>query len=255
MPNQKKFRLRLKIQFNWKIALCILLMFLVLIRLGFWQLDRAEKKRQIQNDRDARRIAIPVSIQSLNLDDINTFKHMKVTLNGSYDNAKSIWVSNQIFQGRPGYEVITVFKLHSSDQIVLVSRGWISADYDSQQLPAIESVTGTQQLVAEIHVPSAKSFFLSQKIEAPLTWPLRLHHFEISGISQLLDSPVLPFVARLDQNNPGVLERHWRVTRLQPENSTSYAIQWFGMALILIVIVIVKTTNILNIIHSNKSTR
>ncbi len=245
----------MQIYFKWNIALCVLLLFLILINLGFWQLDRAEQKRQIQNDRDARRLAIPVSIESLNLDDINTLKHMKVTLSGRFDNAKSILISNQMFQGRPGYEVITLFKLHSSNQIVLVSRGWIAADNASRNLPTIEPVTGTQHLMAEIHVPSSQSFFLSQKIEQAVAWPLRLHHFDMNGISQLFDSPVLPFVARLDQNNAGVLERHWRVTRLQATNSTSYAIQWFAMALILLVITIVKSTNILKIIQSKKSTR
>lgn len=251
MLNQKASRIRLQFKFNWRIALCFLFLFPVLIRLGFWQLDRAEQKRQIQNDRDAWLLAKPVSVENLPLDDNNALKYIKVKLVGSYDNEKSFLVSNQMFQNRPGYEVISVFKLHTSDQIVLVSRGWIAADFGNSQLPAIKPVIRTQLLIGEIHLPSSHSFFLPQKIKQPLNWPLRLHHFDINNIKSLFDKPVLPFVVRLEKNSPGVLERHWRVTRLKPENSTSYAIQWFGMALILLVITIIKSSNILEIIRSN----
>lgn len=77
-------------------------------------MHRAQQKRQIQIDRDALYLGKPVSVQNLSLDD------------------KTILVSNQIYQNQPGYEVITVSQLHSSDQIVLVSRGWISVEYDSK---------------------------------------------------------------------------------------------------------------------------
>ncbi|MEE9425571.1 MAG: SURF1 family protein [Methylococcales bacterium] len=255
MPNHKVSRLRLQFKFNWKVALSVFFLLPLLIRLGFWQLDRAEQKRQLQSDRDTKHLAIPVSVENLDLDNKHALKHMKVRLDGSYDNEQSILVSNQFFQSRPGYEVITAFKLHSSDQIVLVSRGWISVNYDNKQLPTIKPVTGTQQLVGEIHLPISNSFFLLQNIDTPANWPLRVHHFDLNNMSHLFDKTVLPFVVRLDETSTGVLTRHWQSTRLKPVNSTSYAIQWFGMALILAVITIIKSTNILEIIRSINATR
>jgi cytochrome oxidase assembly protein ShyY1 len=255
MPNKETHGLRLQFKFHWISALCVLFLLTCLIWLGFWQLNRAEQKQQFQSDLDALRLAKPIAVESLRLDDENELKSVRVILDGSYVNNKSVFVSNQFFQNRPGYEVFTAFKLHSSDQIVLVSRGWISINYDSQQLPAIEPVTGAQQLVGEIYMSSAKSFFLPQKIESPVSWPLLLHHFDINNIKPLFDTPLLPFIVRLEQTSSGVLKRHWRKTRLNLNNSTSYAIQWFGMALILIVITIIKSTNILEIISSHQSTR
>ncbi|MEE9354530.1 MAG: SURF1 family protein [Methylococcaceae bacterium] len=252
MPKEGISKLRLQIKFNWKIAIGILFLFLVLIRLGFWQLDRAQQKRQIQNARDAQPLNKPVSVENLTSNDKKGLNYKHVTLDGSYDNDKSLLVSNQFFQNRPGYEVITTFKLHSSDQIVLVSRGWIAAHSGGNLLPTIEPVTGTQKLLGTIHIPSSKSFYLPQKIDEPPKWPLRLHHFDINGIFPLFERPVLPFVVRLNRNSPGVLERHWRETKLKPENSISYAIQWFGMALLLLVITIVKSTNILEISRSTR---
>ena len=254
MLNQGTTRLRLQLKFNWKIALCILILFSVLIRLGFWQLDRAKQKHQLQIDRDALLLATPVAIESLDLDNIDALKHMKVTLDGSYDNNRSILINNQVFQNQPGYEVITVFKLLASDHLVFVSRGWIPADFGSSQLPLIDLVADTQQLVGNIHVPSSNAFFLAQKIDRTANWPLRLNHLYINSISPIFDSPLLPFVVRLERNNPGVFVRHWQEKQLQAVNSISYAIQWFAMALILVVITLIKSSNVLEIIRSIKST-
>lgn len=255
MPNKETHGLRLQFNFNWKAALCVLFLLACLLWLGFWQLDRAEQKQQIQSDLDALRLAKSIPVESLKLDENHVLKGVNVKLDGNYVNDKSILISNQFFQNRPGYEVITAFKLHSNNQIVLVSRGWISINYDNRQLPTIEPVTGTQQLVGEIHVSSARSFFLPQNIESPVSWPLLLHNFNISNIKPLFKMPLLPFVVRLEPTSNGVMTRHWRETQLNLENSTSYAIQWFGMALILVVITIIKSTNILEIIDSRKSTR
>ncbi|MEE9411873.1 MAG: SURF1 family protein [Methylococcales bacterium] len=252
MPNQKASELRLQFKFKWKVVLSVLFLFTVFMRLGFWQLDRAEQKYQFQRDRNAKHLANPVPVESLALDNQQILKHMKVRLDGSYDNQKSILVSNQLFQNRPGYEVITAFKLRVSGQIVLVSRGWVSVNYDNKQLPTIEPVTGTQQLVGEIYLPLSNSFFLPQTIDTPANWPLQVHHFDVSNISHLFDRTVLPFVVRLDETSIGVLKRHWQKKRLKPVNSTSYAIQWFGMALILVVISLIKSSNILEIMRLMK---
>jgi cytochrome oxidase assembly protein ShyY1 len=253
MPSEETVGLGLKIQFNWKSMLCVLFLFALLIRLGFWQLDRAEQKRRIEESRQSKQIAKPVPLETLIRDDKSDLKHVKVMLEGRYDNEKSILISNQIFQNQPGYEVITAFTLQSTNTIVLVSRGWIAASQNNKQLPSFESIIGRQKLTGEIYIPTKSSFFLPQKIVAPVNWPIQMHHYDSSEISQLFNKPVFPFVVRLDQTSIGVLQRHWRVTRLKPQNSLSYAIQWFGMALILVVITITKNSNIIEFIRSKQS--
>ncbi len=253
MPSKKTVRLGLKIRYNWKSMLCVLLLLVLLIKLGFWQLDRARQKRQIEAIQQSKRLANPVPLESLIKNNDPALKHMKVVLAGSYNNKKSILISNQIFQNQPGYEVITAFTLQSNNEVVLVSRGWVAADQNNKQLPSIESIIGPQELTGEIHIPPKNSFFLPQQFVTPINWPLQIHHFDSDKISQLFNKPVFPFVVRLDQSSTGVLQRHWRVKRLNVQNSTSYAIQWFGMALILVVITIVKNTNIIEFIRSKQS--
>lgn len=56
---------RLQIRFNWKIALFVALFFSLLMKLGFWQLSRADHKRRMQNVIDARQEAAPQTYREL----------------------------------------------------------------------------------------------------------------------------------------------------------------------------------------------
>ena len=247
----RKSKNRLRIRFDWKIAVFVALCFSLLMKLGFWQLSRADEKRQMQRIIDARRLAAPKAIESLSMESKNALKYLRVSLDGAYINEKLIFIVNKFFMGRMGYEVITPFQLKSTGQIVLVSRGWIPAGHDRGQLPKVTPVTGERQLVAEIYVPPGKSFFLAEKVEEK-SWPFQLHHFKMDGFDKVFINPLFPYVVRLGEDNPGVLERYWPTINVKPESSTSYALQWFGMALAVLVIAIIKSTNLVELIRSNK---
>lgn len=251
MTKEKSFINQLQIRFNWKVACVITLSLIVLTRLGFWQLDRSEQKRQMQTELNQRKSAIPKPVESLAMQNQQSLNHQRVQLTGSYLNDKSIYISNKPYQGRPGYEVITPFKLNSSNQIILVSRGWVALQYQQDQLPAIDLISGEQNLLGAIHLPSAKSFFLAQKAQGG-DWPIRLHHFDIKTITELLQTPVTPYVVRLEPDNPGILQPFWPATNFNSSQSTAYAIQWFMMALALLVVSIIKSTNIVQLILSEQ---
>ena len=72
----------------------------------------------------------------------------------------------------------------------------------------------------------------------------------MDGFEELFETPLFSYVVRLSKANSGVLERYWPTIKLKPESSTSYALQWFGMALALLVAAIMKSTNIVEIIRN-----
>ncbi len=239
----------LQFRFNWKIALAAALAFSLLLKLGFWQLSRAEEKRQAQEIIEARRSALPTPIENSLVENKQALKYLRVSLYGNYINQKSIFIKNKVFQGRFGFEVITPFRLKAINQIVFVSRGWIPSGYGADQLPKIAPVTGEQHIVAEIYVPAGKSFFLAQQVTEK-NWPMRLHHFNINGFTDLFEEPLFPYVVRLDKDSEGVLERFWPTIRMNPEMSTSYAFQWFAMSIAVVIGAIIGSTNIVDIIRS-----
>jgi len=243
-----KLENRLKILFDWKIALCVGLALSLLIKLGFWQLGRVDEKRQMQRLINSQRMAVPKPIDSLSMDNKNALKYLRVSLNGNYLNDTSIFIVNKFFKGRLGYEVITPFRLKSTDQIVFVNRGWVLGHPDRMQLPTVRPVLGEQHIVAEIYIPPEQSFFMPEKVIGK-TWPIRLHRFNVEGFKEFFGNPLFPYEVRLEKGSQGVLERYWPTIHLRPESSMSYAFQWFAMALAVLVVVIVKSTNIVELIR------
>ena len=53
-----------------------------------------------------------------------------------------------------------------------------------------------------------------------------------------------PYLVRLDENTPGVLTRPWPIPKLKASKSQSYAVQWFAMALAVVLVTIYLATNI-----------
>jgi cytochrome oxidase assembly protein ShyY1 len=248
---QKSLINQLEIKIHWKVSFIIVLSIIVLVKLGFWQLDRAEQKQQMQRLQQQRKAAIAQPIESLATADIKTLNYQKVHLTGIYLNDKSIYISNKFHQGKPGFEVITAFKLKSNHQIVLLSRGWVALPFQQKKMPKIDIISGEQQLIGTIHLSRKNSFFLTENAKGK-NWPVQLHHFQMNTITELFQTPVIPYVVRLEADKPGSLLSFWPTLALNVSNSIAYAIQWFMMAFALFIVSIIRSTNIIQLIQSKK---
>jgi surfeit locus 1 family protein len=240
----KKFKIRL----NWKIVLCIALGFSVLMKLGFWQLDRANEKREIIQAIELRQSAEPVMIGNLSKINKKDFEHQKLRLQGSYNNEKNILVKRQIHQGRYGYEVLTPFMVESDKRWLLVSRGWIEDQQGAGAIPVVEQVEGSVELVAGVHYPTGQAFFKAGSI-ATDDWPLVLSRLNLQGLSSLFDQKLYPFLVRLDEKSPGVYIRHWQPEVIKVSTNISYAIQWFTFAFLLLIVALLASSNLLSLLR------
>lgn len=131
----------------------------------------------------------------------------------------------------------------SKDQIVLVNRGWVASPDDSTVKPIIDVKSDEIELAAEIHVPSIKPLQNTRTIEEP-TWPLVIRQINLQQWQSFFDKPLFPYIVRLDENNPNVLQRHWIRPLIDPGKNTSYAFQWFAMASVLAIVVIFLSTGL-----------
>ena len=50
----------------------------------------------------------------------------------------------------------------------------------------------------------------------------------------MLGRPLFPYSVRLDAGQPGALRVDWEPINTQPEKHTGYAVQWFAMAIALV---------------------
>ena len=82
------------------------------IILGFWQIDRADQKNNINTNYTDRQQEAPIVLDKFNvLDEKSSLLWRKVEFKGSFINKQNIILDNQIFNQIAGFNIITPFKL------------------------------------------------------------------------------------------------------------------------------------------------
>lgn len=209
-----------------------MMMILAMLRLGIWQLDRAEEKRDIANQLQAR-ASLPVSdiapIADLNMEEI---RFRSVRINGQYLPKHTMLVDNQVVNGGVGYQVFTPFKPDNLDYLVLVARGWVSVGASREQLPIIDTNEQRQKLVGRLNNPPAEPPLWNDQyaVQKGQVW----QYLPISEVSSVLDAKVFPLVVELapEASDSAELIRKWpEIDDQWVAKHQGYAFQWFAMAL------------------------
>lgn len=124
---------------RWLVATTVVVVLAaVFIRLGFWQLDRLEEKRQLNAVGEQRLATEPVALTEL-LDeaqgDLESLEFRRVYTDGSYDPAGEVLIRSQVEQGQAGFHVITPL-VSDEGWAVLVNRGWVPLGMDTPPVEA-----------------------------------------------------------------------------------------------------------------------
>jgi cytochrome oxidase assembly protein ShyY1 len=241
---------KIQFRFNWLVAICIFLTVAGLTRLGLWQLDRAAEKTQLQNNFAHMQQIAPTSIENIAIAGLETdairLQNRQVALTGEYLNERSLYVIYQPHAEQIGYEIVTPFKPVSDDLLVLVSRGWTAAVPYAALTEKLPDIIGERRLTGQIYVPGPSMATKLNNIKE-IKWPLLIRYLNIAELGPLFDLPVFPYVIRLNEGQPGVLVRHWPAVMVDTGRNISYALQWFAMAIAVIIVSLILSSNILNL--------
>jgi surfeit locus 1 family protein len=207
------------------------------VRLGFWQLDRAEQKRELLVQYEAGQ-RLQVEITADTADDLSRYQRVRVS--GRYDPAHQILLDNMpSHTGRPGYRVLT--PMHTSAGWLLVDRGWLPLGGTRAELPNIavsdaeRNITGTLDAL-----PRAGLQLETAPVAASTAWPRVLSFPQLGALEQQLGQTLIPGVLLLDASQPDGYERIWEAhLGFKPERHIGYAVQWFALAAAAAVIFIV----------------
>lgn len=210
-----------------------------MISLGFWQLDRAEYKQNLQTIIESRVGQLPVSIDKVSMDnDMWLFHPVKIT--GKYNSARQIFLDNQVNNTQAGYSVFTAFQLQNN-QYILVNRGWLPVGNDRSQLPDIDlsNANVLQSITGVLSPVPAKGLVLSDSANNYNNWPVVLQYIDIAEIQRQTGYSFMPMVLILDVDNDNPLQPMPYSISMRSEKHTAYAFQWFALSLALIIIYIV----------------
>ena len=207
------------------------------VKAGFWQLDRAGEKRELLARFDVGG-AVPASRQLVSDAQAPALHYERLRLTGRYDPNHQVLLDNLSYEGRPGYQVLT--PLSTPGGTVLVNRGWVPADGNRTVLPDIHVSGQAQEVTGRIDWlprPGIELTTATPPKDAP--WPRRLLFPTSQQISAQLDLPLRDYQLLLDPEAADGYGRNWHPGGMGPERHVAYAVQWFGLALTVIVIYLV----------------
>lgn len=205
---------------------------IVLARLGFWQLDRLEQRRENNAALMAALEAEPIDLNQANLPaELTSLKDRDAVAQGEFDFSHQGIVKLQLYQGRPGVNLVAPLVLDGGETAVLVDRGWVPeetsvdnwAAYDE---PGPQVITGYLALTQTLNREGVAS-----AVATELAW----YRVDIEAIQAQMPYDLLPvFIKQAPgEANEKPPLRAEREVDLSEGPHLGYAIQWFLFSTIL----------------------
>ncbi|MGH8196006.1 MAG: SURF1 family protein [Woeseiaceae bacterium] len=211
-------------------ALALIVMF---TGLGFWQLDRAEQKRALQESFSNAGDYLDVTGAS------DPALYQPIVATGRFLNERQFLIDNMIQGGRLGYYIITPFEFAADGPVLLVNRGWVAAAPPGDILPPIAVGAAARTVKGRAGRLPRAAIRPGVAFESGNAWPRVATFPTAAELAQALDREVLPFIL-LANPEPGTnLVRDWQPPTIGPSRHLGYAFQWFALALTVVVVTIV----------------
>lgn len=222
-------------------TLAAILVTALFMRLGFWQLDRADQKAALLEDiRQAQQASPLRSLEEQNIEEGLLWR--RALLEGHYLEKPLFLLDNRVWRGQAGYFVYSPFRLENG-LTILVNRGWIKAMPRREQLPPVTTPRTRQTLGGTIRKPPLTGKLLASNTDEVFKdGTIRLQHIDIKDMNSNYSTELLPLVFRLDQATGSAYRLDWPAPASGREKHLGYAFQWFAMATAVLVIFLLLST-------------
>lgn len=213
-----------------------ILLFPALVSLGFWQLDRAAQKRALAAQAAANHDAPPLELTG---DAALHEPHLRgraARATGHYL-GPSVLLDNRFRHRQTGYEVLTPFELRDGTRI-LVARGWIAADPDRTRVPSVLTPTATETLQGRLGKAPVTGvrLGLDNNVERIGAGLIRIQRVDRDTLAAALGYAPPADIFYLDSAAPNGYDRDWPEPTTDVGKHQAYAVQWFAMAAVLLVL-------------------
>lgn len=200
---------------------------LLFMRLGFWQLDRAKEKIALQQSFDSPPRYVQVH------EDLRPKRFVAIESRGQFLGDRQILIENAILDGALGYYVITPFEFDAYGPLLLVNRGWVRRSAGNQELPDIALdataglIRGKAGALPRVGIRPGEAFTDHSSWPRVGVWPTA------DEIALEIERDVLPYVLLLNADEESGFVRQWKPPQTGTSTHYGYAFQWFAMALAL----------------------
>ena len=205
----------------------------LLIWLGFWQLGRSDEQTKAHE-----RFAAAQTLTPLGQIDGTPAPFQHVVVTGRYDTERQFLIDNITHGGRVGYFVITALAVANSDNWLFVNRGWVPADPARQTLPDIAVDDRPREVRGRVGKLPSSGLALGGAEPTKVTFPAVVVFPTLDELGRWAErDAVLPWALLLDaEDADGYAARDWQPAGLSPARHLGYAVQWFALAITLVVL-------------------
>ncbi len=200
----------------------------VLISLGLWQLQRADEKRDL----------IRKGSNGPVIDSLSSLPQQlpgAVELQARLLSEQLLLLDNRTREGRVGYELLSLFQDAGSGRWGVVNLGWVAAGVDRGVLPALPALPDfTQQVSLKGMQLTAQPGFMLGADEWSPGWPKVIQQPDMARFETLFQRPLYPAIVRLTESVSDNTDTRWELVVMPPEKHLGYALQWFALALALL---------------------
>ena len=178
------------------------------IALGNWQSGRADQKRA------AARLE-------------------RVAVEGEFVPKYSVYLDNKTRRGKAGYEIVTPLRLRGSSAHVLVNRGWIEGGRTRETLPEVRTPAG------ELRIEGVALERFPKILNIENTRGRVRQSLDIPAYAAETGLRLEPRVIEQHSDSPDGLSRDWAPHGAGAEKSEGYALQWYSLAALAVVLALV----------------
>ena len=225
----------------------VLLVVVVMVNMGMWQLRRLDEKKAVnaQITASMHDEAVPIGEvlpdgPASSTQQIDAAVYRPVVVSGRFLADQQVLVNNRTYNSQPGFWVVTPLLL-SDGTAIAINRGWIPFSYTpdgdwSDFAPPTGTVT-VRGLIRASQVRETDGLVSSPKDAS--TGVLRtLARLDVGRLAQQVDERIWPMYLELDAQDPPVGELPIPVPlpELSEGPHLGYAIQWFAFSLLTVIV-------------------
>lgn len=217
----------------------------ILCALGYWQVQRMAWKRQILERlesvyaQDAALYALSDKDFSQIVTKENPYVFKRGFVNGTFLNEKTLLISPRTYKGVVGAHVVTPFEIENGHQIILVNRGWIPQDDQRGLNKHFLEISGRVKILGMVRSAPERNAYTPDNVPEKGQW----YFLDVAQIAQYMGLQNVFSHILVLEGIEGVKSEYPIVegARLEISNNhAQYAVFWFSMAVVLIIVFSVR---------------
>ncbi|MGR5238356.1 SURF1 family protein [Vibrio alfacsensis] len=223
------------------LAVCLTVaVFSLLVKLGFWQFERGNEKRLLEQAIIARADAPYREISTLlDTNDWREESVLGIKVKAAVNPAPFplILLDNQTFEGKVGYLAFQIVSLSQEPEVLtLIELGFVQGARTRTELPNVKVLAVPLNVTGRLYRKSANP--LSSALMAEVGSTMRVQNLNIDQLSQLLNTELMPTILQPDNLENWPYSFPWNPIPLTSAKHFGYSFQWFAMAGVFLLITV-----------------